>query len=68
MAPTPSSTDMGEDLVGEGKAWGLSTSVDLKIAIPTQFEIPMHIRGVCRRPLRVIGMKRYGDCQIVTFR
>jgi S-adenosylmethionine/arginine decarboxylase-like enzyme len=67
MAPTPSSTDMGEDLVGEGKAWGLSTSVDLQDCHPDTIRDPNHIRAYVVALCELIGMKRYGDCQIVHF-
>jgi S-adenosylmethionine/arginine decarboxylase-like enzyme len=67
MAPTPSSTDTSEDLVGEGHAWGLSTSVDLQdchsATIQDRQQIEAYVIALCD----LIGMKRYGECQIVHF-
>ena len=67
MAPTPSPTDMGEDLVAEGKAWGLSTAVDLQDCHPYSIRDPKHIQAYVVALCELIGMKRYGDCQIVHF-
>lgn len=67
MAPTPSSTDTGEDLVGEGKAWGLSTSVDLQDCHPATIQDRKQIEAYVIALCDLIGMKRYGECQIVHF-
>ncbi len=67
MAPTPSSADAGEDLVGEGKAWGLSTAVDLQDCRPDIIRDRHHIEAYVIALCELIGMKRYGDCRIVHF-
>ena len=67
MAPTPSSTDTGGDLVGEGKAWGLSTAVDLQDCHPDTIRDPKHIEAYVVALCELIGMTRYGACQIVHF-
>lgn len=63
----PSATETAPDLVGEGKAWGLCTSVDLQDCNPETIrdrgQIEAYVIALCQ----VIGMKRYGDCQIVNF-
>jgi S-adenosylmethionine/arginine decarboxylase-like enzyme len=55
------------DLVGEGKAWGLSTSVDLQDCNPDiitdRDRIEAYVIALCE----LIGMKRYGECRIVYF-
>ncbi len=67
MAPTLSPADTGEDLVGEGKAWGLSTSVDLQDCHPETIQDRKHIEAYVIALCELIGMKRYGECQIVHF-
>ena len=67
MAPTLSPADTGEDLVGEGKAWGLSTSVDLQDCDPNTIQDRQHIEAYVIALCDLIGMKRYGECQIVHF-
>ena len=67
MAPTLFPADMGEDLVGEGKAWGLSTSVDLQDCHPETIQDRKHIEAYVIALCDLIGMKRYGECQIVHF-
>lgn len=67
MAPTQSLPDANEDLIGPGKAWGLSTSVDLQdchaATIQDRTQIEAYVVALCD----LIGMKRYGACQIVHF-
>jgi len=53
--------------VGEGKAWGLSTSVDLQDCNPTTIKSRAKIKAYVVALCDLIGMKRYGDCQIVHF-
>ena len=67
MAPTLSPADTGEDLVGDGKAWGLSTSVDLQDCHPATNQDRKHIEAYVIALCELIGMKRYGECQIVHF-
>ena len=67
VAPTPSPTDTSEDLVGEGKAWGLSTSVDLQDCHPATIQDRKQIEAYVIALCDLIGMKRYGECQIVYF-
>jgi S-adenosylmethionine/arginine decarboxylase-like enzyme len=67
LAPTLSPADTGEDLVGEGKAWGLSTSVDLQDCHPETIQDRKHIEAYVIALCELIGMKRYGECQIVHF-
>ena len=66
-APTPAPAGSTDELIGEGKAWGLSTSVDLQDCRPEAIRdrdyIEAYVIGLCN----LIGMKRYGDCQIVYF-
>jgi len=54
-------------VVGEGKAWGLSTSVDLQDCAPETIRDRNHIEAYVIALCNLIGMKRYGDCQIVHF-
>lgn len=55
------------ELIGEGKAWGLSSAVDLQDCQPERIrnrdQIEAYVIALCE----LIGMKRYGDCQIVHF-
>src|SRR4051794_32434499 len=67
MAPTLSPVGSHDELVGEGKAWGLSTSVDLQHCNPTTIKSRAKIKAYVVELCELIGMKRYGDCQIVHF-
>jgi S-adenosylmethionine/arginine decarboxylase-like enzyme len=67
MAPALFPADTGEDLIGEGKAWGLSTSVDLQDCHPETIQDRKHIEAYVIALCELIGMKRYGECQIVHF-
>lgn len=53
--------------VGEGKAWGVSTAVDLQDCNPDiirdRDQIEAYVVGLCE----LIGMKRFGPCQVVYF-
>jgi S-adenosylmethionine/arginine decarboxylase-like enzyme len=63
----PSAVETAQDLVGEGKAWGLCTSVDLQDCNPETIrdrdQIEAYVIALCK----VIGMKRFGECQVVNF-
>jgi S-adenosylmethionine/arginine decarboxylase-like enzyme len=67
MAPATSPNGLQQELVGEGKAWGLSASIDLQNCDPdtirSQNKIQAYVVALCD----LIGMKRYGDCRIVHF-
>jgi S-adenosylmethionine/arginine decarboxylase-like enzyme len=67
MAPTLSPAGSHDELVGEGKAWGLSTSVDLQHCNPATIKSRAKIKAYVVELCELIGMKRYGDCQIVHF-
>jgi S-adenosylmethionine/arginine decarboxylase-like enzyme len=66
IAPALSS-DAPEELVGEGKAWGLSASVDLQDCNPATIRNRKKIQAYVVSLCELIGMKRYGDCQIIHF-
>jgi S-adenosylmethionine/arginine decarboxylase-like enzyme len=67
MAPAPSLTSSSQELVGEGKAWGLSASIDLHDCDPATIRSREKIQDYVISLCDLIGMKRYGDCQIVHF-
>jgi S-adenosylmethionine/arginine decarboxylase-like enzyme len=67
MAPATSSNSSQEELVGEGKAWGLSSSIDLQNCDPDTIRSRDKIQAYVVALCDLIGMKRYGDCQIVNF-
>lgn len=67
MAPTPAPAGSTDELIGEGKAWGLSTAVDLQDCRPETIRDRDHIEAYVIALCKLIGMKRYGDCQIVHF-
>ncbi|MCP9438488.1 MAG: S-adenosylmethionine decarboxylase [Nitrospira sp.] len=56
-----------QDMVGEGKAWGLCTAVDLQDCQPHLIRDAEHIKRYVVELCDLIGMKRYGDCQVVDF-
>ncbi len=66
IAPTPSPV-FAPDMVGAGKAWGLCTSVDLQDCRPETIRDRDRIQAYVVELCTLIGMKRYGDCQIVHF-
>ena len=66
-APTPAPVGSTDELIGEGKAWGLSTAVDLQDCRPETIRDRDHIEAYVIALCNLIGMKRYGDCQIVHF-
>ena len=67
MAPTSAPVESAEELIREGKAWGLSTAVDLHgcrpEAIRDRNQIEAYVIALCK----LIRMKRFGECQIVHF-
>ena len=67
MAPTPAPVSSTDELIREGKAWGLSTAVDLQDCRPDTIRDRDHIEAYVIALCKLIGMKRYGDCQIVHF-
>jgi len=67
QAATPASTDITETIVGEGQAWGLSTAVDLHDCDPAAIRDRDRIHDYVVALCELIGMKRYGECQIVHF-
>lgn len=66
-APTPVPVGSTDELIGEGKAWGLSTAVDLQDCRPETIRDRDHIEAYVIALCKLIGMKRYGECQIVYF-
>ncbi len=56
-----------QDMVGSGKAWGLCTAVDLQDCNPEFIRDAEHIRRYVVELCELIGMKRFGECQIVKF-
>jgi len=71
ILPTPARTfspaSARTDLIGEGGAWGLSTSVDLHDCRPEIIRDRTRIEAYVIALCELIGMRRYGDCQIVHF-
>jgi S-adenosylmethionine/arginine decarboxylase-like enzyme len=67
MAPTPAPVGSPDELIEEGKAWGLSAAVDLQDCRPETIRDRAHIEAYVIALCKLIGMKRYGDCQIVHF-
>jgi S-adenosylmethionine/arginine decarboxylase-like enzyme len=51
----------------EGKAWGLSTAIDLQECRADSIRDAKHIESYVFELCELIGMKRYGNCQIVHF-
>ena len=54
-------------MVGADKAWGLCTAVDLQHCDPDLIRDADHIRRYVVELCELIGMKRFGDCQVVNF-
>ena len=67
MAPALSPNGLQDELVGEGKAWGLSASVDLHDCHPDTIRSRKKTQAYVVALCDLIGMKRYGDCQIIHF-
>jgi S-adenosylmethionine/arginine decarboxylase-like enzyme len=62
-----SSPAYASDLIGEGRAWGVSTAVDLQDCNPDTIRDRDRIEAFVVALCELIGMKRYGTCQIVHF-
>jgi len=56
-----------QDMVGEGKAWGLCTAVDLQDCNPALIRDAESIKRYVVELCDLIGMKRFGECQVVDF-
>lgn len=56
-----------QDMVGEGKAWGLCTAVDLQDCNPDLIRNADHIKRYVIELCQLIGMTRFGECQVVDF-
>ena len=54
-------------LIGPEGAWGMSTSVDLQDCDPSAIRSRERIRDYVVQLCELIGMRRYGECQIVYF-
>ncbi|HEY6084423.1 MAG TPA: S-adenosylmethionine decarboxylase [Nitrospira sp.] len=65
-APTSSALQV-QEMVGEGKAWGLCTAVDLQDCQPDLIRNADSIRRYVVELCELIGMKRFGECQVVDF-
>ena len=65
--PASSSTVPTQEMVGEGKAWGLCTAVDLQDCRPDLIRNVDHIRNYVLALCELIDMQRFGECQIVDF-
>ena len=55
------------DMVGEGKAWGICTAVDLQGCNPALIRDAEAIKRYVIELCDLIGMKRFGECQVVNF-
>jgi S-adenosylmethionine/arginine decarboxylase-like enzyme len=66
-APAASSTIPTQEMVGEGKAWGLCTAVDLQDCDPHLIRNADHIRRYVVELCELIDMQRFGECQVVDF-
>ena len=56
-----------QEMVGEGKAWGLCTAVDLQDCNPDSIRDAAYIKRYVVELCELIGMKRFGECQVVDF-
>ena len=66
-APVASATVPVKEMVGEGKAWGLCTAVDLQDCHPDLIRNADHIRRYVVELCELIEMQRFGECQVVDF-
>ena len=66
-APAAPSAVALQEMVGEGKAWGLCTAVDLQDCHPELIRDAEHIRRYVVELCSLIGMQRFGECQVVDF-
>src|SRR5947209_11569041 len=65
MAPTSAPVESPEELMREGKAWGLSTAVDLLDCRAEAIRGRDHLKAYVIALCKLMGMKRFGQCQIV---
>ncbi|HJT19349.1 MAG TPA: S-adenosylmethionine decarboxylase [Nitrospira sp.] len=56
-----------QEMVGDGKAWGLCTAVDLQDCQPDLIRNADHIRRYVVELCDLIEMQRFGECQVVDF-
>jgi S-adenosylmethionine/arginine decarboxylase-like enzyme len=56
-----------QEMVGEGKAWGLCTAIDLQDCHPDLIRNADHICRYVVELCELIDMKRFGECQVVDF-
>ncbi len=56
-----------QGMVGSGQAWGLCTAVDLYDCNPDLIRDANYIKRYVVDLCALIGMKRYGECQVVNF-
>jgi len=56
-----------QEMVGDGKAWGLCSAVDLQDCNPGLIRNADHIRRYVVELCELIDMKRFGECQVVDF-
>lgn len=56
-----------QDMVGEGKAWGLCTALDLQDCNRDLIRNADDIRRYVVELCELIDMKRFGECQVVDF-
>lgn len=56
-----------KEMVGEGKAWGLCSAVDLQNCNPNLIRDVDYIKRYVVELCELIGMKRFGECQVVDF-
>jgi S-adenosylmethionine/arginine decarboxylase-like enzyme len=54
-------------MVGDGKAWGLCTAVDLQDCNPALIRDADYIKRYVVELCELIGMQRFGECQVVNF-
>jgi S-adenosylmethionine/arginine decarboxylase-like enzyme len=53
--------------IGDGVAWGMSTSVDLQECEPAAIRSRERIKQYVVELCELIGMRRFGECQVVHF-
>ena len=56
-----------QEMVGEGKAWGLCTAIDLQDCHPDLIRNADHIRRYVVELCELIDMKRFGESRVVDF-
>jgi S-adenosylmethionine/arginine decarboxylase-like enzyme len=66
-APLASSSLQLQEMVGDGRAWGLCTAVDLQDCRPDLIRNADHIRRYATELCELIDMQRFGECQVVDF-